>query len=130
MGMDFQSNVNILVLGFDYLSDSYVLSGDGLTENSATIKAAEINYAERSAFAVVQGQMYIFGGWNDRQMVKLLKIQKYIDFILKIAKLEECSFSKLSTRLVNEFWYGHAAIEIDNGNKGFDFFFRFFFYFY
>ena len=106
------------------MADSYVFSGDGLTNNSATIEAAGKNYAIDSAFAVVQGQLYIFGGYNDYQKVKLLKIKKYIDFILQIALLEGCSFTELSIRLINEFKYGHAAIEIDNGNKGFDFFFR------
>ena len=111
------------------MGDSYVFSGDGLTENSATIEAAELNYVEDSVFAVVQGKMYSFGGYTDSQKVKFLKIWKEIDFILKIALLEACSFTEQSSRLVNEFYAGSSAIEIDNGNKGFDFFFRCFLFF-
>ena len=118
-----QSDINILVVA-PKINSSYIISGDGLKKNSVTIGAPHNDYAEGSAFAVVHGQRYIFGDWTDYRKVKFLKILKETDFILRIALLECCSFTELSSRLVNGFGYGSSAIEIDNGNKGIDFFFR------
>ncbi|CAG5104914.1 Oidioi.mRNA.OKI2018_I69.chr1.g1666.t1.cds [Oikopleura dioica] len=97
-----QSDQHILVLGFDDMANSYVLSGDGLTKNSAFITASETNYAELSAFAVVKGESYIFGGSSDDK---------------KIAKIEGCSFAELSVRLNFRFQIGSSAIEIDSGER-------------
>ena len=58
-----------MVLGFSDFGDSYVFSGNGLTKNSANIEAAGLDYTEDSAFAVVKGQMYIFGGLTDSYKV-------------------------------------------------------------
>ena len=69
----YKSNVNILVLGYDYLGDSYIFSGDGLTKTSALIYAHGVYNVEDSAFAVVRGEMIIFGGFQEPQQVTLSK---------------------------------------------------------
>ena len=52
----------------EYINESYLQSGDGSSQISATINApenADNNYAEYAAFALVNGQLHIFGGNND-----------------------------------------------------------------
>jgi hypothetical protein len=56
--------VFILVIT-DPIDESYLQSGDGTSQISATINAPENNYAERAAHALVNGELHIFGGYYD-----------------------------------------------------------------
>jgi hypothetical protein len=47
------------------IDGSYLQSGDGTSQISATINAPENNYAERAAHALVKGELHIFGGAHD-----------------------------------------------------------------
>ncbi|CAG5111461.1 Oidioi.mRNA.OKI2018_I69.chr2.g5768.t1.cds [Oikopleura dioica] len=97
------NNVHILVFGFVNIVDSYIFSGDGQTIVSPNINAPETKYLQNSVHAIVKGELYIFGGiWDG----------------YKIAKLNGCSFNELSIRLMHEFYYGAAAIDINDGERG------------
>jgi hypothetical protein len=39
-------------------------SGDGISQTSATINAPQNDYLDEAAFALVKGELHIFGGWN------------------------------------------------------------------
>ncbi|CAG5077711.1 Oidioi.mRNA.OKI2018_I69.PAR.g8794.t1.cds [Oikopleura dioica] len=96
-------NMNIFVLGFEYLADSYIFSGNGMTKNSATITPNFNNYAGYCPYAFVQGELYLFGGVRDKH---------------RIMKLQDCSFNELSIRLINGFTSDDgSAIQIENGQK-------------
>ena len=58
-----------MVLGYEDLADSYIFSGDWSTENPATISASQSDYAMSSIFAIVQGEVHIFGGDIDGRRV-------------------------------------------------------------
>jgi hypothetical protein len=47
------------------IDGSYLQSGDGSSQISATINAPENNYAYYSAHALVKGELHIFGGYYD-----------------------------------------------------------------
>ena len=66
--------MHILVLGYDNLEDSYIFSEDGITKKSASITAPFEKFAKDSIFAVVRGEMFIFGGYSDRQKVTASRI--------------------------------------------------------
>ncbi|CAG5104751.1 Oidioi.mRNA.OKI2018_I69.chr1.g1505.t1.cds [Oikopleura dioica] len=95
-------DVSILVLGGANFPDSYIFSGDGLTRNSPSISVPRSDYVFGSAFAVMQGEMYIFGGIEDNH---------------KIAKIENCAFNELSVRLRYRITDKSAAIDTDNGER-------------
>ena len=65
----FKSNVHILVFGYEDLGDSYIFSGDGLTKSSPNIFAPQTDYMKKSVSAIVKGEMYIFGTYQDDQKV-------------------------------------------------------------
>ena len=65
--------MNIFVLGFEYLADSYIFSGDGMTKNSATITPNYNQYAYSCPFAFVKGELYLFGGVRDVHRVNYSK---------------------------------------------------------
>ena len=48
-----------------YADGSYLQSGDGISQTSPTINVPENNYAQNAAFALVNGELYIFGGYSD-----------------------------------------------------------------
>ena len=54
----------ILVITF-YVDESYLQSGDGTSQISATIDAPKNDYASDAAHALVKGELHIFGGWYD-----------------------------------------------------------------
>ncbi|CBY14471.1 unnamed protein product [Oikopleura dioica] len=95
------SDVFILVIPY-YIDKSYLQSGDGISQISATINAPENNYAENAAYALVNGKLHIFGGWSDPT---------------KIARLDDCTLNELTVRLNEERRSGHAALSIENGEK-------------
>ncbi|CAG5109968.1 Oidioi.mRNA.OKI2018_I69.chr2.g4432.t1.cds [Oikopleura dioica] len=95
------SNVRILVLA-KRLRNSVTFSGDGEILERTFVFAPSQNFADTSAYAVVQGTMYIFGGYSDSH---------------KIAKLESCRLSEISIRLINSYEYAPAALAIENGHK-------------
>ena len=70
--------MRILVLGWDDLTDSFIFSGDGATKSSAFIDASHDSYAKNSAFSLVKGDMYIFGGQTDFQKAKII-LQKFLN---------------------------------------------------
>jgi hypothetical protein len=60
--------VSILVI--PRLNDgSYLQSGDGTSQISATINAPDNSYAYGAAFALVKGELHIFGGESDSYKV-------------------------------------------------------------
>ncbi|CBY15792.1 unnamed protein product, partial [Oikopleura dioica] len=95
------SDVFILVIPRS-VDESYLQSGDGSSQISATINAPRNDYADYAAHALVNGKLHIFGGNYDR---------------IKIARLDDCSLNELTVRLNEERKYGHAALSIENGTK-------------
>ncbi|CBY13575.1 unnamed protein product [Oikopleura dioica] len=95
------SDVFILVIPY-YVDESYLQSGDGISQISATINAPENNYADNAAHALVNGKLHIFGGYYDGT---------------KIARLDDCTLNELPVRLNEERNRGHAALSIENGKK-------------
>jgi hypothetical protein len=60
----------VFILVIPYLIDeSYLQSGDGTSQISATINAPENNYAHDSAHALVKGELHVFGGRSDNYKV-------------------------------------------------------------
>ncbi|CBY12250.1 unnamed protein product [Oikopleura dioica] len=96
-----ESDVFILVIPY-YVDESYLQSGDGSSQISATINAPDNNYAENAAHALVNGKLHIFGGTSDDT---------------KIARLDDCTLNELPVRLNEERNGGHAALSIENGIK-------------
>ncbi|CAG5110620.1 Oidioi.mRNA.OKI2018_I69.chr2.g5003.t1.cds [Oikopleura dioica] len=97
------SNDYVLVIP-TYSAQSYIFSGDGEVARSASIDVPRDDYAALSDFAVVRGEFYIFGGDTDHH---------------KIAKLENCRFYEMPTRLFYGYDVASAAIDIDGGQRGF-----------
>ncbi|CBY14999.1 unnamed protein product [Oikopleura dioica] len=95
------SDVFILAIS-RYVEKSYLQSGDGSSQISATINAPENDYAYYAAYALVNGKLHIFGGWSD---------------VTKIARLDDCTLNELTVRLNEEREAGHAALSIENGKK-------------
>ncbi|CBY14988.1 unnamed protein product, partial [Oikopleura dioica] len=95
------SDVFILVIPSS-VDKSYLQSGDGSSQISATINAPENNYAYHAAHALVNGKMHIFGGYYD---------------YTKIARLDDCTLNELTVRLNEERYSGHAALSIEKGKK-------------
>jgi hypothetical protein len=61
--------VFILVIPY-FIDKSYLQRVDGSSQISATINAPENNYASFAAFALVKGQLHIFGGDSDTYKVR------------------------------------------------------------
>jgi len=96
--------VFILVIP-EYIDESYLQSGDGSSQISATINAPEnaaSNYAQYAAHALVKGELHIFGGNSDSY---------------KIARLDGCTWYELPARLNEGRMQDHAALSIENGQK-------------
>jgi len=97
-------------------------SGDGVNQNSSTILAPENNYAHNAAYALVSGELHIFGGSSDGYKVIWSLYSGWLKFnpslIFKIAKLDGCSLNELPQRLGEERIYYHAALSIEGGKKG------------
>ena len=49
----------------DPIDESYLQSGDGSSQISATINAPVNEYARQAAHALVNGELHIFGGNSD-----------------------------------------------------------------
>ena len=65
------------------------MAGDGSSKVSAKIQAPDNEYTDESASALVNGKLFIFGGFYDGYKVKLIFLSKMINFrsrSLKIAK--------------------------------------------
>ncbi|CBY14470.1 unnamed protein product, partial [Oikopleura dioica] len=95
------SDVFVLVIP-NNVDKSYLQSGDGSSQISATINAPENEYAYNAAHALLNGKMHIFGGDSDSK---------------KIARLDDCTLNELTVRLNEERETGHAALSIENGKK-------------
>jgi hypothetical protein len=119
---------------------SYLQSGDGSSQISATINAPRNDYADEAAFALVKGELIIFGGWSDGYKVLFCLTNQNYEIIknsiiefknnYKISRLDGCSLKELPARLNEERYYGHAAVSVENGQKGkTKFFFKNFFKF-
>jgi len=93
--------VTILVIP-NKIEKSYLQSGEGYSQISATIYAPEDNYAYEAVFCLVNGELHIFGGDSDGN---------------KIARLDGCLFIELPARLNESRQYGHAALSIEDGKK-------------
>ncbi|CBY14472.1 unnamed protein product [Oikopleura dioica] len=95
------SDVFILVIP-RFVDESYLQSGDGSSQISATINAPENNYAYDAAHALVNGKLHIFGGYSNGR---------------KIARLDDCTLNQLTVRLNEQRSDGHAALSIEDGEK-------------
>ncbi|CBY13573.1 unnamed protein product [Oikopleura dioica] len=95
------NDVFILVLP-SYVDKSYLQSGDGSSQISATINAPENRYASYAAHALVNGKLHIFGGQYNGK---------------KIARFDDCTLNELTVRLNQDRYDGHAALSIENGKK-------------
>ncbi|CBY41649.1 unnamed protein product [Oikopleura dioica] len=95
------SDVFILVIP-KKVDESYLQSGDGFLQISATINAPDNYYADFAAHALVNGKLHIFGGNYDGT---------------KIARLDDCTLNELTVRLNEQREIGHAALSIENGKK-------------
>ncbi|CBY13668.1 unnamed protein product [Oikopleura dioica] len=95
------SDVFILAIP-NYVNSSYLQSGDGSSQISATINAPNNYYAWNAVHALVNGKLHIFGGYTDSK---------------KIARLDDCSLNELTVRLYEDRNSGHAALSIENGEK-------------
>ncbi|CBY11773.1 unnamed protein product [Oikopleura dioica] len=84
------------------VDESYLQSGDGSSQISATINAPRNDYTEYAAYAIVNGKLHIFGGNSD---------------YTKIARLDDCTLNELTVRLNEERFFGHAALSIEKGKK-------------
>ena len=61
-----------------YVDKSYLQSGDGSSQISATIYAPNNDLSYLAAFALVNGQLHIFGGLSDHYKVLIcLTSQNY-----------------------------------------------------
>ena len=58
------------------IKESYLQSGDGTSQISATINAPEYNYASYAAHALVKGELHIFGGISDGYKVLFCLINR------------------------------------------------------
>ena len=70
------------------IDGSYLQSGEGTSQISATINAPENDYAYHAAHALVNGELHIFGGWTDgyKVLFNKYKLKKnYLD--CKIGRL-------------------------------------------
>ena len=85
------------------LTSSYIISGDGISTAALQLDAPSNDFADCSPFAILQDELFIFGGSTDQQ---------------KIGKLVGCSFSLISARLSYRYYDGSAALAIENGTKG------------
>jgi hypothetical protein len=72
--------VFILVIP-DSIDKSYLQSGDGSSQISATINAPDNKYAEYAAFALVKGELHIFGGYYDGYKVLFCLTYKNYEII-------------------------------------------------
>ena len=91
--------------GYSFRSpEAFLLTGSG-TKTRANFEVPYENYVKESQYAVVKGQLFIFGGGNPAKFIK-------------IAKLEGCSFVELPVQLNFAVDSNSAALSIDNGEKG------------
>ena len=121
----------------DPIDGSYLQNGDGTSQIYATINAPQKYYARNAAFALVNGQLHVFGGTPDgfkgsagfkvlfygtnRNYLigkKLLKIEISSLIIIQIARLSGCSLKEIPVRLNEKREWGHAAVSFENGRKG------------
>ena len=58
-----KSDVSILVIP-SMIDKSYLHSGDRISQTSPTINAPNNQYVSYAAYAVVNGELHIFGGYN------------------------------------------------------------------
>lgn len=102
------------------LTQSHIISGDGLTKSTPVISAPSENYAENSIFAVVTGELFIFGGESDDQKVNFLKIFNHRRQLFKIARLSGCNLVDTGLKTGERYNSGStsSAIEINNGEQG------------
>ena len=72
-----KSDVFILVIT-PYVAQNYLQRGDGSSQIYATINAPTNGYANGAAFALVNGELHVFGGNSDSNKVLFcLTNQKY-----------------------------------------------------
>ena len=82
------------------------------------IKAPTNDYAWYAEYALINGKLNIFGGNSDGKKLIYTNLSRKLILLKKIARLDDCSFTELSARLNEERKYGHAALSIENGQKG------------
>lgn len=79
---------------------------DGSKRAVASITEPKSDYTLHSASALVNGQLFIFGG-----------IHSELNGSRKIARLADCEISELAAKLNHGRPWGHAALTIDSGKK-------------
>jgi hypothetical protein len=63
------------------IGESYLQSGDGSSQISATINAPDGDYADDAAHALVNGELHIFGGWTNSYKVRFCGTNKNYEII-------------------------------------------------
>merc|ERR550534_1731445 len=76
------SDIQFLVMPYNS-NEAFIINGDGSSTKSNMILPSE-DFTEKAPFAVIQGNVYIFGGHSDN---------------FKIRRLDGCGITELSTRL-------------------------------
>jgi len=95
------SNDTILVIP-RYPKNSYLASGDGSWQVPTTINAPQSDFSLDAKFALVNGELHIFGGYDEHK---------------KIGRLDGCTFIKLSVELNEPIHSSASAVSIDHGRK-------------
>ena len=67
----------ILVMG-ENLEEAFSMSFDGKTRNKATIVAPSNDYLQYAPHALVKNELFIFGGWTDKQKVRKFRILRIV----------------------------------------------------
>ena len=68
----------ILVMGKN-LEEAFSMSLDGKTTNKAAMVAPSNDYLYWARHALVKNELFIFGGWPDRQKVRIFRILRIIE---------------------------------------------------
>lgn len=90
----------ILVILSDVTS-SFITNGDGSEISAAQINAPSRDYANYAKSAIVQGKLHIFGGSNNKNIVRL----------------DSCTLVLLPYRLNFDAYDGHAALSISDNSE-------------
>ena len=99
------------------------MRGDGESKAAAKIQAPDNRYTRHSVSAIVNGKLFIFGGWYGERK-KVFSVFLFLkNKIFQIAVLDGCQIIELEVKLNVDRDYGHSALTVENGEKGefFDF---------
>ena len=94
---------HFIVFNYD-INEAFIIGESGATSNPRpSIRAPTNDYTMNSVFALLSGELHIFGGSSDEN---------------KIAKLNGCEFVEQNARLGFNVSYESAALAIEEESKG------------